>query len=278
MTSEITNEQLTEITEVIREAYGYDFRGYAVASLKRRILRFAGISGVSVQDLKYHIVNDRSFFFWMLGSLTVNVTEMFRDPAFYVDLKAHVLPALATYPFIKIWHAGCSTGEEAFSMAVILHEAGILDRCKIYATDMNMANIEQATTGILPLARMKEYTANYLRAGGTQDFSSYYTARYDHAIISKDIRRNILFSQHNLVTDYVFNEFQLICCRNVLIYFNKKLQNHVINLFYSSLSPLGYLALGTKESLIFTDLVDSFEVVSAKNRIFRRKVNEQKGV
>lgn len=277
MTSEITNEELGEIIDVIREAYGYDFRGYAVASLKRRILRFANIAGVSIFDLKYHLVNDKSFFFWMLGSLTVNVTEMFRDPLFYADLKELVLPALATYPLIKIWHAGCSSGEEAFSMAIMLHEAGILDRCKIYATDMNMANIEQATSGIIPMARMKEYTANYLRAGGIHDFSNYYTARYDHAIISKELRSHILFSQHNLVTDYVFNEFQLICCRNVLIYFNKKLQNQVINLFHSSLSPLGYLALGTKESLIFTDLVDNFEVISSKSKIYRRKVNEQKG-
>lgn len=274
--SEVTNEQLDEIIEVIREGYGYDFRGYSVASLKRRVTRFAHIANVSVFDLKYHLTNDKSFFFWMLEQLTVNVTEMFRDPAFYAEMREMVLPTLATYPIIKIWHAGCSTGEEVYSMAIMLHEAGILQRCKIYATDMNMANIEKAASGIMPASRLKEYTANYIRAGGTSDFSSYYTARYDNAIISADLRSNILFSQHNLVTDYVFNEFQLICCRNVLIYFNKKLQNHVIGLFYNSLSPLGHLALGTKESLLFSDFTDSFEVISSRNKIFRRKVNEQR--
>ena len=276
MEGTISNTELREIIQLIRAQYGYDFGDYSEASFKRRLARFCDIAAVNVFDLKYHLTNDKSFFFWMLESLTVNVTELFRDPLFFKSLIDEVLPVLSTYPIIKIWHAGCASGEEAYSMAIILHEAGLLERTKIYATDMNMANIEKAASGIIPMARMKEYTANYQAIGGNSDFSNYYTARYDNALISKDLRKNILFSQHNLVTDYVFNEFQLICCRNVMIYFNKQLQNHVVNLFRQSLSPLGYLALGTKESLLFTDCKDSFETVNAKNKIYRLKSNDKK--
>ena len=271
MSEHITTEELSGIIQLIRAQYGYDFSGYSTASLKRRIIRFCSLANVSVYDLKYHITNDESFFSWLLQSLTVNVTEMFRDPLFYKQLREDVLPVLGTYPTIKIWHAGCSSGEEAFSMAILLHEAGLLERAKIYGTDMNVSNIAKANSGIIPMLHMKEYTHNYRRSGGSADFSNYYTARYDNAIISKELRANILFSQHNLVTDYVFNEFQLICCRNVLIYFNKELQNHVLNLFYKSLIPLGYLALGTKESLLFTDCSDKFDEISLKNKIFRLK-------
>jgi chemotaxis protein methyltransferase CheR len=180
------------------------------------------------------------------------------------------LPVIASYPSIKIWHAGCSSGEEVFSMAILLHEAGLLKRTKIYATDLNPNNIEKAKKGILPADVLKEYVGNYLRAGGQRDFASYYTAMYDNAIIRKDLRENIIFSQHNLVTDQVFNEFQLILCRNVMIYFNRQLQNRVINLFYNSLSTFGFLALGIKESLLFSDLKDKFEVVSNPEKIFKR--------
>jgi chemotaxis protein methyltransferase CheR len=268
---EITNEELSEIVNLVKAQYGYDFTGYSEASLKRRLARFAGLAKVTLFELKFHLTNDKSFFLWLLQSLTVNVTEMFRDPEFYKKIREEVIPVLSTYPFIKIWHAGCATGEEAFSMAILLQEAGLLERSKIYATDMNMANIEKAAAGILPMVDMKDYTTNYQRSGGIADFSNYYTARYDHAIISKELRTRILFSQHNLVTDYAFNEFQLICCRNVLIYFNKSLQNHVINLFYQSLSSLGFLALGLKESLLFADCKDKFEEFNAKNKIYRLK-------
>jgi chemotaxis protein methyltransferase CheR len=195
---------------------------------------------------------------------------MFRDPLFYQALSQKVLPMLASYPYIKIWHAGCSTGEEVFSMAILLHEAGLLERSRIYATDINPANIERAKTGIIPLEAMKDYTANYLKAGGQQDFASYYTARYKHAIIHKHLRSSISFLQHNLVTDRVFNEFQFVCCRNVMIYFNKVLQNQVVNLFCESLSPLGYLALGSKESLLFTKAKSKFEVVDSQQKIYRK--------
>jgi chemotaxis protein methyltransferase CheR len=269
MAEEITIKDMREVVLLINTQYGYDFSGYSEASLLRRVSRFCDIAEVSIPDLKFHLINDKSFFSWMLQSLTVNVTEMFRDPLFYKQIREDVLPVLDTYPIIKIWHAGCASGEEVFSMAILLYEAGLLGRSKIYATDINMQNIEKAKSGIIPLSRMKEYTVNYRLTGGKADFSNYYSARYDHAIFSKELRSNILFSQHNLVTDYIFNEFQLIFCRNVLIYFNKELQNRVINLFYQSLSPLGYLALGIKESLLFTDCKDNFEVINSKNKIFR---------
>ena len=271
MTDDISGEELKDIVELIRAQYGYDFGSYAEASFRRRLSRFCTLAQVSVFDLKYHLTNDSAFFLWLLQSLTVNVTEMFRDPFFYKALREEVLPSLGTYPTIKIWHAGCSTGEEAYSMAILLHEAGLLDRARIYATDMNTANLEKARSGIIPMASLKDYTANYQYSGGKADFSNYYTARYDNAMISNDLRKNILFTQHNLVTDQAFNEFQLICCRNVLIYFNKELQNRVLNLFHDSLSPLGYLALGIKESLLFTDRRDKFAAVSLKNKIYRLK-------
>jgi chemotaxis protein methyltransferase CheR len=218
------------------------------------------------------LLNEAGFFLKMLAFITVNVTEMFRDPQFYMALREIVLPRLASYPIIKIWHAGCASGEEVFSMAILLQEAGLLDRCRIYATDLNKDNLEKAGSGIIPLKQMREYTHNYIRAGGIHDFSDYYTARYDNAIIHPALRRNIIFFQHNLVTDQVFNEFQLICCRNVFIYFNRNLQGRVVNLFYESLTSLGYLALGIKESLQYTDEQKQFDAVSSVNKIFRRKM------
>jgi len=269
--SNITTEELTDILQVINLNYGYDFSNYSQASMRRRMARCMQTAGIdAVYDLKYALVNDKSFFSWFLQVLTVNVTEMFRDPGFYKELKEKVLTKLATYPVIKIWHAGCATGEEVYSMAIMLKEEGLLNRSKIYATDLNPGNLEKARKGIIPLKQMKDYTFNYIQSGGKDDFSSYYTARYDNAIIHKDLRENIIFSQHNLVTDQVFNEFQLICCRNVLIYFNKELQNNVLHLFYKSLAPLTYLALGMKESLLFSDLRNKFTAVSAVNKIFRR--------
>jgi chemotaxis protein methyltransferase CheR len=268
----ISAEELQEILHVIKVNYGYDFGGYSHASIKRRILHCMHKGSINgIYDLKYHLTNDSHFFAWFLQSLTVNVTEMFRDPAFFKELRDKVVDKLAAYPLIKIWHAGCATGEEAYSMAIILFEHGLLDRTKIYATDINPANLEKARKGIMPLTYMKEYTQNYIQAGGRSDFSAYYTARYEHAIMRKDFRESIVFSQHNLVTDQVFNEFQLICCRNVLIYFNKDLQDQVLNLFCNSLAPLTYLALGTKESLLASDIRNKFTTVSSTAKIFRRK-------
>ncbi|GEO07970.1 CheR family methyltransferase [Segetibacter aerophilus] len=270
-TSDISDEEIEEILHLVYHQYGYDFTNYSRASMQRRITRFIDSSGYrNIDNLKKHLGNDKSVFDLFLQKITVNVTEMFRDPEFYKVIRTQIIPAIASYPTIKIWHAGCSSGEEVFSMAILLHEAGLLNRSKIYATDINPHNIEKAKIGILPLDVMKEYVANYIQAGGERDFASYYTAGYDHAIIRKDLRSNIVFSQHNLVTDQVFNEFQLIFCRNVMIYFNRALQNKIIHLFYNSLSTFGYLALGIKESLLFSDLKSKFDVVSSQEKIFRR--------
>ncbi len=267
----ITDVELTDILEVVNKTYGYDFINYARASIHRRVQKFMDDKGfLSAIDLRIALLDNRQVFESFLKRITVNVTEMFRDPLFYKTLKQQVIPILATYPTIKIWHAGCSSGEEVFSMAVMLHEAGLLQRSKIYATDINPGNLEKAKTGIMPLEVIKEYTGNYIKAGGEQDFASYYTARYNNAIIRKDLREKIVFSQHNLVTDQVFNEFQMICCRNVMIYFNRNLQNSVLRLFYDSLSTFGYLTLGLKESLLFTEVKQEFEVISNEQKIFRR--------
>jgi chemotaxis protein methyltransferase CheR len=267
----IADEELNEILQIVHKTYGYDFTDYARASMHRRLQRFMDDHRYATSyDLKYALVNDKQVFDTFLKRVTVNVTEMFRDPEFYRTMKEKVLPVLASYPIIKIWHAGCSSGEEVFSLAILLHEAGLLERCKIYATDINPANLEKAKNGIMPLEAMKEYIGNYIKAGGQQDFASYYTARYNNAIIRKELREKVVFSPHNLVTDQVFNEFQLIFCRNVMIYFNRRLQNDVLRLFHESLSTFGYLALGTKESLLFTEVRQKFEAISDAQKIYRR--------
>lgn len=270
--STITSSELKELIVAISRQYGYDFSGYAEASFRRQVLRCmekADIgTGATMID---RLCASSSFFSWFLESITVNVTEMFRDPEFFADLRTKIIPALASYPTINIWHAGCSTGEEVYSMAILLWETGLLNRTRIYATDINPANLEKARQGIFSLNAMKTYTANYLRAGGTCDFSSYYTAQYNHAIIRSELRQNIVFLQHNLVTDQVFNAFHLVCCRNVLIYFNQELQNRIFRLFFDSLSPLGYLAIGMKESLLMTDIQPQFDAVSSGAKLFRRK-------
>lgn len=271
-TVHITKEDLADILELIYQRYGYNFKDYSTASIKRRVLRCMELSNIkTVYDLKFQLVNDKEYFNWFLEAITVNVTEMFRDPEFYREMRSQVFPKLASYPIIKIWLAGCATGEEVYSMAILLKEEGLFGRAKIYATDINPLNIEKARKGMVALSNMKNYTQNYINAGGKGDFSDYYTARYGNAILRKELRDHVLFSQHNLVTDHVFSEFQLVCCRNVLIYFNRNLQNRVMHLFYDSLSPMGYLAIGTKESLLFTDLRDKFDVISPSNKIFRRK-------
>ncbi|RYZ56506.1 MAG: protein-glutamate O-methyltransferase CheR [Sphingobacteriales bacterium] len=267
----LERNQLDALIILINDIYGYDFSGYSHASLQRRFDKFYKSVNVPYPQFREKLSSSPEFFNRFLRAITVNVTEMFRDPYFFRELALSILPRISSYPIIKIWHAGCATGEEAYSMAILLEEAGLLERSRIYATDLNPMNLEKAEKGIVPLQQMQAFTQNYLASGGRNDFSDYYTARYDNAIIKYELRKHITFSQHNLVTDQVFNEFQLICCRNVLIYFNRELQNRVIKLFYDSLAPLGYLALGSKESLLFTDTRDKFEVKSQTNKIFRRK-------
>lgn len=270
---EITNAELDEILNIIMQHYGYDFTEYSVASIKRRIGRFMEIAALkNIFELKYQLINNKDYFSLFLQNITVNVTEMFRDPEFYKELKEKVLPVLSSYPIIKIWHAGCATGEEVYSMCILLDEEGLLGRSHIYATDINPSNLNKATQGIIPLNLMKAYTQNYQLAGGKKDFSTYYTARYDNAIIDKRLIKKIIFSRHNLVNESSFNEFQLILCRNVLIYFNKDLQGKTFRLFYESLAPKGFLAIGIKESLLFSGIKDKFEHVSPKTKIFKRKM------
>jgi chemotaxis protein methyltransferase CheR len=198
------------------------------------------------------------------------VTAMFRDPGFYRAFRDIAIPLLRTWPFIRIWHAGCSTGEEVYSMAILLSEEGLYERSRIYATDINDVVLQQAKAGIFPLNRMQEYTENYIRAGGKQSFSEYYTAKYDGALFSPSLTRNVVFSQHNLVTDRSFSEFNVIFCRNVLIYFDRELQDRVHALFYESLSMFGVLALGSKETLRFSKYEPCYEKLHAREKMYRK--------
>ncbi|GAB3432540.1 CheR family methyltransferase [Niabella aquatica] len=237
----------------ISSIYDYDFTQYSRASIKRRLNRLCIIDKfTSFAELRYRLVNDASYLPHFIEEITVNVTEMFRDPYFYKTLRKDILPVLGTHPFIRIWIAGCSTGEEVYSLAILLKEAGLYDRSLIYATDINPGVLEKASKGIFPVGPMKQYAENYILSGGSKDFSSYYVALYDRVRFHSEFNTKMIFSTHNLVSDASFNEFQLILCRNVLIYFDKDLQNRVFKLFDDSLQPLGYLALGAKETLRFS--------------------------
>jgi chemotaxis protein methyltransferase CheR len=261
--------ELKELLESIRFIYGYDFTEYAEASVKRRIDHFMHANKIgSLRDLGKTLFKEDAVFERFIQEVTVNVTEMFRDPPFYKSLQENVIERLATYPFIKIWIAGSSTGEEVYSVAIFLKEKGILERSVIYATDINQKALQTARAGVYHLKNMKGYTANYIKAGGQHSFSGYYVAKYDSALLDRSLRQNIVFSVHNLAVDKSFNEFQLILCRNVLIYFNQQLQSKVIDLFYESLCPLGFLALGNKESLLFAGSRKRFEDIDRKERIF----------
>lgn len=265
----INTAELKDLLESIRFAYGYDFTEYAEASVKRRIDQFMKTNKIpTLQDLGRILLKDETVFEQFVQDITVNVTEMFRDPTFYKTLREKVVDRLATYPFIKIWIAGSSTGEEIYSIAILLKEEGLLKRSVIYATDINQKALQTAKEGIYPIGQMKNYTTNYIKAGGKYSFSDYYTAKYNAVLLDKSLKQNIVFSAHNLAADKSFNEFQLILCRNVLIYFSQGLQNKVINLFYESLCPFGFLALGNKESLLFSDRKQKFEEIDKKERIF----------
>lgn len=260
------------LLESIWRKYGYDFRQYARASVERRVLQRLERSGLSsILEMAHKVLEDRSFFETLLGDLSINVTEMFRYPPFYRTFRARVIPYLRTHPFLRIWVPGCSTGEEVYSIAIILKEAGLLERSQIYATDFNETIIEKAKEGIYSMELIKQYTTNYLHAGGTQDFSNYYTARYDSAILDSSLKSNIIFSAHNLSTDSVFNEMQLVSCRNVLIYFDKKLKARVFRLFRDSLCHSGLLCLGSKENLRSSDIYNEFNVFARDEKIYQKK-------
>ncbi len=259
------------LLQAIYMKYGYDFKNYAKASIRRRVQRMLSGSGLeTVSHMTHKILYDKAFFDTLLPALTVNVTEMFRDPSFFKALRETVVPQLESHPFIKVWNAGCSTGEEVYSTAILMKEEGLDKRTRIYATDANESVLAEAREGVFHIDRMKEYTRNYSKAGGLASFSDYYTARYDLAIMHKNLKENIVFSHHNLVTDGVFGEMDLIVCRNVLIYFNTDLQERVFELFYQSLAPGGFLCLGSKETVRFSKYSDHFEHLVPKEKIYKK--------
>ncbi len=264
--------ELSLLLEGVFQQYGYDFRNYAHASIKRRILARVQEEGLrSISELQARVLHDPACLERLLLGLTVHVTALFRDPGFYRALRTLAVPWLRTYPFVRLWVAGCSTGEEVYSLAILLEEEKLYDRCRIYATDLGDPVLAKAKAGIFPLASMQEYSDNYFKASGQKSFSDYYTASHDHALLSPALRRNVVFAQHNLVTDASFNEFHLVLCRNVMIYFDKTLQDRVHQLLYDSLAPLGLLGLGRNESLRFTPCESGYEEVDARERIYRKK-------
>ena len=266
----IENEVLENLLVKIYSLYGYDFTQYSRASLQRRINSFYIKARISSYEELLNKLSDQSYFTHFIEEITVNVTEMFRDFSFYKLLREKLIPILSTYPFIRIWHAGCSTGEEVYSMAILLKEAGVLHKSLLYATDINQKVIEVARTGIFPIRMMQQYSENYVAAGGQEDFSIYYRANYTLAKFDESLTSRMVFSTHNLVADSSFNEFQLILCRNVLIYFDKDLQANVLELFDKSLDTLGFLALGNKESLRFSSIGYKYKQLDGKEKVWRK--------
>lgn len=259
------------LLEGLFRVHGFDFRDYSRTSIRRRILELKRHEKLkSVSALQDKVLHDAACRERLLLGLSVHATSMFRDPSFYATFRKRVVPLLKTYPTVQIWVAGCSTGEEVYSLAILLREEAVYDRCRIYATDISPAVLKRARDGIFSLASMREYTNNYHQAGGVHEFSDYYTAQYDSVIFSHGLRDNVVFSQHNLATDGSFNEFQVILCRNVMIYFNKDLQARVHNLLYDSLSMFGVFGLGNKESLKFTPRAESYQNLSETDKLYRK--------
>ncbi|MDB5936383.1 MAG: chemotaxis protein CheR [Massilia sp.] len=263
--------ELRMLIEAVYLQYNYDFRDYTGASQKRRVLHaLREMDCDSISALQARVMHDPAAFSQLLQYLTIPVTEMFRDPSFFAALREHVVPFLKTYPSLKIWIAGCSTGQEVYSMAIMLREEGLLERTLMYATDINPQSLETARRGVFPLEHMQLYTENYQAAGGKRAFSDYYTAAYGGAIFDKTLMDNVTFADHSLSTDSVFAETHLVCCRNVMIYFNKRLQDRVYGLFHESLCHRGFLALGSKESIEFSAFGGKFEPLSRRERVYRK--------
>jgi chemotaxis protein methyltransferase CheR len=270
-TDEIDDNEVQAILDLVYQRSGFDFRNYSIFSIKRRILDIIRAEHLkSLAELHEKIAEDYECMSRFVQSISVIVTSMFRDPVFFLALREKVVPLFRHYPLIRIWHAGCATGEEAYSMAVLMEEEGLYDRCKIYATDINKPALRKAKEGIFHLKFMQEFTNNYINSGGRTPFSNYYIAKYESAIFHQSLKRNLIFSHHNLVTDGLFNQFDLILCRNVLIYFDKTLQNSVHNLLYSSLTKKGILGLGDKETIRFSPYEECYEIIDADHRIYRR--------
>lgn len=269
--SDLQEIEIRLLLEGLHLRYGFDFRNYALASIRRRIGSRLEAEGVkSILGLLEKILHDPQCMERLLLALTVHLTSIFRDPGFYVAFRNRVLPVLRTYPYVRIWNAGCSSGEEVYSLAILMKEEEFYERCRIYATDMSEAVLERAKSGIYSLDAMKQYTDNYLKAGGKEEFSGYYIADHKNVIFRQALRENVVFAPHNLVSDASFNEFNVILCRNVMIYFNDKLQERVHKLLYDSLGMFGFLGLGSKESLRFSPYANCYEEIDAEARIYRK--------
>jgi chemotaxis protein methyltransferase CheR len=263
--------ELQLLLEGVYRQYGFDFREYAPASLKRRVWRRVQAEHAgTIAGLLERVLHDADVMERLLLDLSINVTSMFRDPTFYNAFREKVVPFLKTYPFTRIWIAGCSTGEEVYSLAILLHEEAVYDRTRIYATDINEAVLARAREGVFALDKMQDYTGNYIRAGGKRSFSEYYLAKYEGALFDRTLTNNVVWAPHNLVQDRSFNTFNVILCRNVMIYFDRALQTRVHQLFYDSLERLGILALGHKESIRFTGIENAYEELDAYERLYRK--------
>jgi chemotaxis protein methyltransferase CheR len=274
--SELENIEMKLLLEAVYDRYGYDFRDYARASVERRARLFNSKIGLKhLSELIPLILRDELLFQQFVKEFSITVTELFRDPISYKKIKEKVFPVLKTYPFIKIWHAGCATGEEVYSLAILLKEEGLYEKTTIYATDFNDEALETAKNGIYSIENMKQCTANYIAAGGSDVLSGYYFAKHDSVIFDKSLVKNVMFANHNLVADRVFGEMNMIMCRNVLIYFNKELQNKVLNLLCESLVHGGFLCLGNKESLLFSEVENKFSVIDKKEKIYKKLINNE---
>ena len=263
--------ELDLLAEGIYEAYGFDFRRYSRPSFRRRVWRRVELEHLtSITGLLERLLHDPHAMHRLLADLSVNVSAMFRDPGFFRVFRAKVVPLLRTYPFLRVWNAGCATGEETMSVAILLKESGLYDRTRIYATDMNEVTLNQARARAYPIAKMREYTANYIEAGGTRSFSEYYVADGDRVVFHPSLADNVVFAQHNLATDRSFNEFHVIMCRNVMIYFNRELQEHVHKLLYDSLTHFGVLGLGSRESIAFSGHREAYDELDESARLYRK--------
>jgi len=266
-----TNLEIDLLLEAIYRLSGYDFRQYNRSSISRRIFNRMRINSIpTISRVQEKVIHDQEFLEQLLNDFSINVTEMFRNPSFFKAFRETVIPALRDYQEIRIWHAGCATGEEVYSMAILLQEEGLIDKAVIYATDMNEQVLEKAKKGVFPIHKMQAYTKNYMLAGGAHAFSEYYKTDYQYAYFHPTLLKNIIFAQHNLVTDQSFNEFHVVLCRNVLIYFSPQLQSQVHHLFYESLSDNGFLCLGDKETLRFEEVISNYREVVGNERIYQK--------
>jgi len=264
--------EIDRLLDAIFKKYGYDFRHYARASIERRVRHFLAKSDCrTIMEMVERVVKDEEFFGKLVREFSITVTELFRDPQVYASIRKNVIPFLKTHPFVKIWHAGCATGEEAYSLAIVLKEEGLYDRATLFVTDFNDEALEKAKLGIYPIDKMKQATQNYLAAGGKTSFSKYYEAQSHSVAMNKTLRKNMTFANYNLVTDGIFGEIHFVLCRNVLIYFDRDLQNRVFELFSGSLIRDGFLCLGTKETPNFSTARDHFDPIDAKTKIYKKR-------